>query len=163
MQRAENLGCQKKNIINWFSYRRKLMKHKQETPPSNENLAENTKEPQIKEEFKANEPSIIRETNESNLQNLLQNNNRVLHQDKEVKTQSMSPNIRNNMMNFSENLSNVNMSSIFINEASNYNNTFIQNQNLMRNFWQMMQAQNFLKNVKNFLILSYLRQLSSIC
>lgn len=139
------------------------MKHKKESPQSNENLAQNTQEPLIKEEFIANEPSIIQRKNEENNQNLLKNNKSDHQQDKEQQHQNMSPNIRNNIMNLSENTSNANMSSIFLNATPDNNRSFIDNQIMMRNLWLAIQTQNYLKNVKNLLVLNYLRQLSSIC
>lgn len=122
IKRAQNLECQPKNIANWFTYRRKLLKFKMTTEFSEARLPE----PIIKKEIKENDiPIVHAPQSQINLSN----------------SQDYFPrNPPKPMMNACILHS--------INSFSNYN--IMYNNYIAQNLWRGAQMQIFLNNMKAF-------------
>lgn len=118
--RAGKLDCQKKNITNWFAYRRKLVKNGKNVGQSKEISYKRTikKEPQ-------NQEIVIAPKLESNPPN---------------KTSNNEGNIIKNFSNST--ISTINMGANFSNTIDNLNNNLICCPNFRNNWWVAAQMQN---------------------
>lgn len=117
LYRARILQCQKKNISNWFSYRRKKLSKQAK-------ISNKPKEKVVESQVKVE--------NSVNLANQM------------IKQEVIQTPVLQNQMNFAQNPSIPSMSSIPTNGLGFSDNVFLHN---WRNIWMANQMQNYCKNM----------------